>query len=199
MKNLLEFIKNIRTNLKDPKKKALTRLGIYFMFFAIVFIMLNAKGSVKLDPINVPEVPTKVLNYEYVYTINNNVIYGTHYETRDSLLFNNTYYKLIDGNYYNVLDNSLLVYDFDLTLFSYDNILNIIENNELLDSTKYDDNTIKEIYNIKTNNFIKESLENGILTIYKKDYIYEVKFNINNTNIKIEYKNINKIKDNISE
>ena len=41
----MEFFKNIRENLKDPKKKSLMLLGFYALFFVFVFLVLKLSGT----------------------------------------------------------------------------------------------------------------------------------------------------------
>ena len=60
----MEYIKNIREALKDPKKKSLTQLGLWLMFFIFVSIILRSADSNDTPIIVEPKTPMEV--YESV-------------------------------------------------------------------------------------------------------------------------------------
>ena len=62
----MKFIKKVRENLKDPKKKSATLLSMYVVFFIFVFALISSNNySTSEEPII-----NKTLNYEYEVKIN---------------------------------------------------------------------------------------------------------------------------------
>ena len=93
------FIRKIKEFLSDPKKKSLTLLGMYGVFFIFVFIFLNSGSNSNAnysEYIN-EEQTDEVRNYEYIYKINNNdvitEINGTLKDNIDTFNYNNLNYK----------------------------------------------------------------------------------------------------------
>ena len=68
---MLEYIKKIRENLKNPKKKAITKLALYLIFFIIVFLLITNAPSNNRKNINVKQ---EIITYDYIYDINQNDI-----------------------------------------------------------------------------------------------------------------------------
>ena len=48
----MNFINSIRENLKDPKKKSLTQLVLYLIFFIFVFVLLSSGNTTKRNYID---------------------------------------------------------------------------------------------------------------------------------------------------
>lgn len=148
----MDFFSKVRDNLKDPKKKALTQLGIYAIFFIFVFIVLNNSGnSSNMDYI--PEETTDIVsNYEYIYKINNNdvinQITGTLKSDEDSFNYNSLNYIKKDSIIY--FNNTPVTIDFDVDRYKYDKIELLIENSD--SKTTYTDSS-KIVYNMSANEY----------------------------------------------
>ncbi len=212
----MNFIKKIRENLKDSKKKSLTLLGIYFIFFIVVFALFNS--APQNEPIeNIEDIEEKedvVTSYEYTYNIsdiNNSIeIKGTHKDTKDLFTYNGLkYYK--ENNilyiYQNNELNEISYLDIDIDNFNYNNIIKIIDSSTFVDETSYSDNSSKINYSINIDDYLsilnidKTNLEINIpITVSKSDYIDEIQIDLTNyykykSIITIKYDNINKIDD----
>ncbi|MBE6138916.1 MAG: hypothetical protein E7174_00200 [Firmicutes bacterium] len=148
----MDFFSKVRDNLKDPKKKALTQLGIYAIFFIFVFIVLNNSGnSSTMDYI--PEETTDIVsNYEYIYKINNNdvinQITGTLKSDEDSFNYNSLNYIKKDSIIY--FNNTPVTIDFDVDRYKYDKTELLIENSD--SKTTYTDSS-KIVYNMSANEY----------------------------------------------
>ena len=94
------YIKNIREALKDPKKKSLTQLGLWLIFFIFVSIILRSADS--SNPPIVEEPKTPMETYEsmnrYIYNVTytnidkTDTILGTYYNNASTFTYNNQKY-----------------------------------------------------------------------------------------------------------
>lgn len=206
----MEFIKKIKEYLADPKKKALTQLGLYGIFFIFVFIFLNSgsNSTPNYSEYIEKEDNTTVSNYEYVYKINNNEVVnqitGTFKNNEDTFNYNNLNYTKKDGIvYFNNAPVENL--NFDVDKYKYSKIEELIENNE--SKTTYKD-TNKVVYSMNVNKYfdIMNEPENMVdtldiqmtYTVESNDYIEYVLIDLSNYyeykyTIEINYNNINAI------
>ena len=147
----MNFIKKIRENLKDPKKKSITLLGIYFIFFVLVFILLKMGDSSNYN-YEYKEPEEKTFNYEYTYKItdNENIIdvYGTYSDNIDTFNYNGINYVKQNNVVY--LDNLPIELDFDIDKYKYDKIELLTENSDS-ETTYKDSNMI--VYNLTADKY----------------------------------------------
>ena len=142
MKKVIEFFKSIRTNLKDPKKKSLTLLGIYFVFFVFVYIFINTSNS--SAPVVEPEKERPFSDY---YLSMNSYKYKFSYTFKDSV-------KIAEGIYYK--NTSLLTYD-ELKYYYENDSFYLIDNNYYyLSDIEYN---ISKLFNNKLYEILKASTE----------------------------------------
>lgn len=208
------MFKTIKENLKDPKKKAITQLVLYGIFFIFVFALISSNDS--STPIKeYIEEENSINSYEYIYKINNNnvitEVFGTIFNNEERFNYNNiSYYKnnsiIYDSNNIEVL-NPL---NFDTNIYSYQNIEKLINSSEFIEKTTYKDNSEKITYNINASNYfnsinditscsIKDcSTINISFIVEKTDNINHVQINLYEFygylyNIDIYYSNINNI------
>ena len=208
----MDCIKKIREWLKDPKKKALTQLGLYAVFFVFVFILIGM-GDNSNTPDYVPEETNKeVTNYEYIYKINNNEVInqitGTLNNNGDTFNYNGLNYVKKEGVVY--LNNTPVTLDFDVDRYKYKNIELLIENAN--SKTTYTDSS-KVVYNMniveyftllnEVNNcsVLDCTIINVPITIENDNYINHVLIDLSNYYgykyiVEINYNNINKISTN---
>lgn len=208
----MNFLSKIKDNLKDPKKKAITKLSIYVIFFVIVFILIGLGGNSEA-PSYIPEENTSAISsYEYIYKINNNEVIneitGTLNNNIDVFNYNGLNYIKKEGNIY--LNNNVVNIDFDIDKYKYDKIQVLIENSD--SKTTYTDSN-KIVYNMNVNEYftllnelndcsvIDCTIINVPITIESDDYISYVLIDLSNYygykyTIEINYKNINKISTN---
>ena len=94
----MNFIKNLSEGLKDPKKKALTKLVLYGIFFIFVFILIGSGGNNNTPTYIQEEENDTVASYEYVYKINNNEVIsevtGTLKDKEDIFNYNGLNYSI---------------------------------------------------------------------------------------------------------
>ena len=208
----MKFFNKIKENFKNPKKKSLTMLGIYAVFFIFVFIFINAGNSSTSNYTEYieEEKTDKILNYEYVYKINNNEIIneiiGTYKDNEDTFNYNGLNYTKKDGIIY--LNNTQIDnLDFDIDRYKYDKIELLIENSD--SKTTYKDSN-KTVYNINIDKYFKllneinncELIDCTIIeipiTVESDNYINHIIIDLSNYygykyNIEINYNNINSI------
>lgn len=208
------MLKKVRENLKDPKKKAITQLVLYGIFFIFVFALISSNDSSN-PPKQYIEEKKGIDSYEYIYKINNNNIIteisGTILNNEERFNYNNiSYYKtnniIYDLNNIEVL-NPLT---FDTNIYSYKNIEKLIENSEFIEKTTYKDNSEKITYNISALNYfnfmndttacsVKDcSTININFIVEKNDNINHIQINLYEFygylyNIDLYYSNINNI------
>ena len=215
----MKFLRSIKEGLKDPKKKSLTLLGIYAIFFIFVFIFLSSaptNPSPKLPVDDNKEVDKndtgKVESYEYSYKVGNNIIVnGVHKLNEDMFTYNNLkYYKKDNVIYLN--DSVVEDFDFSLDEFSYESIREILKECEFQEETIYKDGNKKTTYNISTQKYFTFLNEFNAcdtvdcsttfvnITVNTKDYINSVVIDLTKYYgydylIEINYSNINNIED----
>ena len=147
----MNFFRKVRENLKDPKKKSLTLLGIYAIFFIFVFIIIRfgetADYNYDYEKENGEETTNEVLNYNYSYKIENNKevieIVGTYKDKIDTFNYNG--FNYIKENDIVYLNSEPIEIDFNVDKYKYDKIELLIENSD--SETKYKDSN-KIVYNI---------------------------------------------------
>lgn len=211
MKNAL---KTIRELWKIPRYHALLVLGLYFLFFAVIFMVFSFK---KMD------VPKKIItktafenyiemkNYEYSYTlkgIKNDLpfeqkIKGIYYQNKNTFEYLYNTYEIKDKSIY--LNNQKIenLFDFDIINLEPIHMLSYLEESVDKEVTKntvrYNDGTGKTEYKIKN---IKDSTFFEIVIHEKNNYVYQIELDVTNLlkqnnitlyQIIIEYNNINQI------
>lgn len=212
----MKYINEIREFLKDPKKKAITQLGLYFIFFVFVFLLLNnADGVDPTSPVKKKESATTIYKemtgytYKVTYTSMErvDVIEGTYYDNKSLFTYNNFKYYLEDSLY--IIDNdsySMASIEYNISKIFSKNLYTIFEKLKEESKTTYTDGTIVTNYILDSNEAYKylNDLESdysnkvSVSITEKDDIITKVSFNLVNlglnlTNIDIEYYSINNI------
>lgn len=186
MKKLIEMY-------KDPKKKAIAQLILFFIFFVFVFIFIKTGNSINnsIEPIEPRSVVSN--NYTYTYTINNVIINGSNINNQDAFIYNNIEYKLNNNNYIDSNGNLFVLDNLNIGLFNRQNIINITNNIDYIETTTYKDKTVKTVYEISYKTFGLTDDTNTNITVYKdiNDNIVKCELILYNYNIVLEY-NINK-------
>lgn len=208
----MDVINKIKEWLSNPKKKSLTLLGIYFIFFVVVFILTSGGNSETPNYVEKEQNNNIISNYNYIYRINNNEVIneisGTYKDNIDTFNYNGLNYTKNDGFVY--LNNNQVQIDFDIDRYKYDKIQTLIDNSD--SKTTYQDSK-KIVYNMniveyftllnETNNCtsIDCSYINVSIAVESNDYINNVIIDLSNYygykyTIEINYDNINKISTN---
>ena len=209
------YIKNIREALKDPKKKSLTQLGLWLIFFIFVSIILRSADSNDTPIIVEPKTPMEV--YEsmngYTYSITytsldkTEFITGTYYNNESIFNFNNQKYYYEDSLY--IIDNDsyyLSNIEYNVSKIFNKNLYNIIKELTEESKTTYKDGTIATNYIIDSNKIYNyfyemESTYTNLVSvsiIEKEDIITNIVLDLTNlglnlNKIEIEYNNVNNI------
>lgn len=214
----MKFFSSIREGLKDPKKRSLTLLGLYAIFFIFVFIFINSAPS---NP--TPKLPDddnvgnnndtgKVDSYEYSYKISNNtIVSGVHKLNEDMFTYNNLkYYRKDNVIYFN--DSVVENFEFSIDKFSYETMEELLKECEFEQETTYKDGNKKTTYNINVQKYFAFLNEFSVcdtvdcsttfasLTVDTKDYINSIVIDLTKYYgysylIEINYSNINNIED----
>lgn len=213
----MNYIKKIKEFLKDPKKKSLTQLGIYAVFFIFVFALLSSGGNSSSSTIEYEEKKSTFQNYKemtsYNYKItytsldNIDIVEGTYFNNTSLFTLNNNKYYF-ENEYYLIDNDSYYLYNIQynvLKLFNV-NLYNIFEYLEEESKTTYKDGKIETNYFIDTNKFYNYyyDLEGNYqdklsIKITEVDnFITKIEINLINindnlNNIEIEYNDINNI------
>ena len=217
----MKYFNKAREFFKDPKKKSLTLLGFYAVFFIFVFAITSSpsKPQETIIPVEQEHEISFLDNYknmngyeykiEFIEDTQIKNIEGTFYKDITLFNFNNLKYFYENDLLYVINNDS-----YSLTNIEY-NISKLLNNSfyTILDQAKEDSKTIfndgtsKIIYTIDSNIINKYFFEiesnytslNNIEVIMKDNYITSISIDLSNLNInlnqiKIQYNNINNIK-----
>ena len=216
----MNYFNKVKEYLKDPKKKSLTLLGIYIVFFIFVFAITSGssepqsiKSFEEKEEISFLDNYKEMKGYEYKIQFMEDTITrsmeGTYY--KDTTLFNyNGLRYFYENELLYAIDNDsyyLSNIEYNITKLFNNNFYTILEQSKEDSKTTFNDNTSKMIYTIDSNIFNKyfletesnfNSLTNIEITI-KDNYIINISIDLTNLNltlnkIQIEYNNINNIK-----
>ena len=210
----MNYIKSIRQFLKDPKKRSLTLLGIYALFFIFVFIVLSGSNDSHAVTSVEKEKTTfenykEMTSYDYTITYTNidkvDIISGEYVNNTSLFTFNNnTYYY--DSKYY-LIDNDSYYetsIEYNVSKLFNTNLYSIFENLDSEYKTTYKDGKIQTSYNIDRNEYnlyyynINTQYSDYInIKITELDkFIQKIEIQIDdNSSIVVEYSNINNIED----
>lgn len=176
--------------LANPKKKSLTLIIIYAIFFGFVFLYINSSKPV--DNIIIQNNNNDISSYEYVYEFNDIKITGTYYNKKLVFNLDNTKYDIDES-----VDMKELNIDYPIIELSYNNIDKFLDSINYESKTEYKDGNNKYEYilnNQEFNDYFKLDIKDELITIivYKKDYINEIEVN-SSYKIHVNYNNINNI------
>ena len=174
--------------LKTPRGKSLIKLGLFVIFFSIIFIYYNISSEM-------PHVTPKkdallaygeMSNYEYTYKYNELMYTGKVYRNKMYFQIEDMEYKLDDDIYVMDTDGNYIVTTLD-KLYYYDNvsIYNLIKEGTVVSKTE----------DFETGYSITKYLVNDcyIETYIKDDIVSKVTFTNSENYIEIEYKNIGQV------
>lgn len=210
----MEYIRKVKEFLKDPKKKALTQLGIYAIFFIFVFALLNSSSN-NTQPLEEPKTPIEsyeeMQGYNYKVTYTNmdkiDIVEGTYYDNKSLFTYNNQKYYYEDSLY--IIDNDsyyLTGIGYNIPKIFSKNLISIINELEEESKTAYKDGTLVTTYTIDSNKmynylFELESNYDSLVTISiteSEEEIHNIvidltSLGLNLTKIEIDYTYINMI------
>lgn len=214
----MNFIKGIKEGLKNPKTKSLTMLGIYFVFFLFVFILLNSAENRNNVPIIEENEKSTIDNYQamesYQYKFNyinnglSNIIEGTYFKDTTLFNYNNNKYYFENDLIYIINNDSYYLenIEYNITKLFSKNLYNILVDLKEVSTTTYNDGTKEINYVMDSNKFYNYYYENisnyqnniGVKIVEKDNNINSIIFDLTSLNIslsriEIDYYNINNI------
>ncbi|MFA5602145.1 MAG: hypothetical protein WDA21_00180 [Bacilli bacterium] len=209
---------NIKEMLKDKRKKAGLTLGLYVLFFILVFIYMGSLGDSKTteDQINNNENNnTDTYDYgqitysKYTPLMNNNYKYKVNYYIGDKE--DNYEGERKDDNYSVIPEEDYILEVKDV--LNIDSILELIKKSKLYEETKYFSGVVLQTYNVPINSFCDEydivlnnETDNIIMKVYANtSYVDKIYFDITNLansmdnnitkyEVEVYYSNVNSIK-----
>lgn len=212
----MSYINKTKEFLKDPKKKALTQLGIYGVFFIFVFILTSGTGNrVNIPIIEESKTPIEyyedMTSYDYKVTYTNidkvDIIEGTYYNNTSLFTYNNLKYYYEDMLY--VIDNDSYILsniEYDVSKIFNKNLHTIFENLNEESKTTYKDGKVITSYTLDSNiiyNYLYgvESTYTNLVSVSiteNNDIITNITIDFTDlgsylNKIEVEYNNINNI------
>ena len=134
-------MKNILENLKDPRKKALTQLGFYCIFFSFVFILIGISNLNRNNVVtNDTEVEAVDNNYTYTFVLDDVQIEGRFISSRNE-------FKISGISPEGIMDS------IDIEKYGYDRIESLIKKSDFIEKTTYKDNSEKTKYLVNDANY----------------------------------------------
>lgn len=213
----MKYIKELKEMLKDPKKKALTQLALYAIFFIFVVILLRGADNKPTPIIEEPKTSIEfyedMKSYHYKVTYTNidkiDIIDGTYVDNISLFTFNNLKYYYEEDLY--IIDNDsyyLSSIEYNITKMFNNNLKNIIEYLEEESKTTYKDGTIVTMYTIDSNRIynylfdLESTYDNkcSITLTENENEIHNIVIDLTNlglnlTKIEVEYSYLDMIKN----
>lgn len=214
----MNYIKEIKEFLKDPKKKALTQLGIYAVFFLFVFIFISTgEKRINVPSESIPDNPIEyyenMSSYDYKVTYTNidkvDVIDGTYYNNTSLFTYNSLKYYYEDLLY--VIDNDLYTLvniEYDISKIFSKNLYSLFNDLKEESKTTYKDGKVVTNYTLDSNKIYNylydgENSYDNLISINiteNNDIITNITIDLTNlglylSKIEIEYNNINNIEN----
>lgn len=223
MDRLVSYYRKFKEMRKDPRKKAITTLILYFIFFAVMFSILGIvtlieeKDSNKKSTDNFLEPLKFISNYSYNYEITINdekfIAEGKRYYNQEYIELNDEKYFIIGSNFFKLVDGNLETVDenpfvVDILKFRPDKIYEYINNsNEFIssnDSGQYALDLKKFLslnnefltYDSKVINISAEKTNDGIrVWINLNSYITLIDSEVLNYEVVVYFKEFNQVKE----
>ncbi len=194
MKTLFEKLKII---WKNPGGRALLQIGLYCLFFGILFLLLNSKTSSKISD-TVEEQYERWNQYSYTMTIQKeNQMYHIH----GSKAIEETFFVEEQNQTYQIVDemiadeNKNIVSEFDWSLLSPTKLSSFIQNGTINSTTSYKDGSKQIEYEMECNLW-NPSLEGvcQFTTIQKENQMVQVNLDVVDLyRVEIHYQNDSQI------
>lgn len=214
MKKVIEFFKNIKENLKNPKKKSLILIGIYVFFFIFVYFYLSASKDYEDDYKDYSKEDTNSINsYEYKYEIidNDNISFveGVFKDNKEVFNYKKNKYYIRDDKIYLVSDILIDASEYEFInpiKYRYSNIGSILKLSKKIEEIKYNNGSKKTTYSISLDDYnevFKENLNcndchDVNIIVNESKYIDSILIDLSeyytyNYKINLSYSNVNNI------
>ena len=205
-----EYYNKFKEFRKDPKKRSISLIILYGIFFLFVIIYIRGNNSVnnieQKEEVNNTE---NVTNYEYSYEINvdDDIINvdGIFLDNKELFEIDNIKYFIQDNKIFLNNQNEEVSLNYPLIHLNYNSLKKFINSFVYESKTEYKDSNTKYEYNINNNEvakFFEEDNNNDGLTniiVYESEFINKIEINLSNYYnknkyiITVNYNNINNI------
>lgn len=205
-----EYYNKFKEFRKDPKKRSISLIILYGIFFLFVIIYIRGNNSVnnieQKEEVNNTE---NVTNYEYSYEINvdDDIINvdGIFLDNKELFEIDNIKYFIQDNKIFLNNQNEEVSLNYPLIHLNYNSLKKFINSFAYESKTEYKDSNTKYEYNINNNEvakFFEEDNNNDGLTniiVYESEFINKIEINLSNYYnknkyiITVNYNNINNI------
>ena len=205
-----EYYNKFKEFRKDPKKRSISLIILYGIFFLFFIIYIRGNNSVnnieQKEEVNNTE---NVTNYEYSYEINvdDDIINvdGIFLDNKELFEIDNIKYFIQDNKIFLNNQNEEVSLNYPLIHLNYNSLKKFINSFAYESKTEYKDSNTKYEYNINNNEvakFFEEDNNNDGLTniiVYESEFINKIEINLSNYYnknkyiITVNYNNINNI------
>lgn len=189
----MQYLEYLKEAWKDPRKKAIIKLGLYIAFFAIMFMIAGLSSSNSVPNVIEQEEKKEIYNnYSFIVSLNNQpMITGVFDNNVITYNYSNQIFKLENELLYQVINNELV--NIDNTHTKLDKLMlnkidSYIEKSTEIYKTNYNDGKEKIGYQININDFstIYESKEQfsdekiQVGITYLDNKIIEIEYDLTN-------------------
>lgn len=189
----MQYLEYLKEAWKDPRKKAIIKLGLYVAFFAIMFMIAGLSSSNNVpDIVDSENKQESYDNYSFILNLNKQEILNGVFD-KDIITYNysNQIYKLENELLYQVINNELVNINnnhIKLDKLMLNKIDSYIEKSIEIYKTNYNDGKEKIGYEININDFstIYESKEQFsdekilVGVTYLDNKIIEIEYDLTN-------------------
>lgn len=189
----MQYLEILKEAWKDPRKKAIIKLGLYVAFFALMFAIAGIGSSNNVPNVIEQEEKKEIYNnYSFIVSLNNQpIINGVFDNNVITYNYSNQIYKLENGLLYQVINNELVNINnnhIKLDKLMLNKIDNYIEKSTEIYKTNYNDGKEKIGYEININDFSnlyenKEKIGEEKIQIsitYLENKIIEIEYDLTN-------------------
>lgn len=189
----MQYLEYLKEAWKDPRKKAIIKLGLYIAFFTIMFMIAGLSSSNNVpDIVDSENKQESYDNYSFILNLNKQEILNGVFD-KDIITYNysNQIYKLENELLYQVINNELVNINnnhIKLDKLMLNKIDNYVEKSIEIYKTNYNDGKEKRGYEININDFSnlyenKEQIGEEKIQIsitYLENKIIEIEYDLTN-------------------
>lgn len=168
-KERVGFLKKFREYWGIPRYRALIKLGLYFVFFGLIFLYIQVMSMFSRNNVSTEKdvdtlVKFKMMdNYEYSYVLETNILDKVYTVDVDGIRYDNTdTFEVSDYDFY--VENNIIYSDnhnvditnilpVDLLMFRPENLYSKLENNVEREIIGYQNGDEKVTYKIPVHHF----------------------------------------------
>ena len=179
MDKFKEYLEILKDLWKIPRWNALLKMGLYFIFFIVFGLIFFRNSTTKKQVINDNTIK-KTNNYEFIYTINNEIIEGKK-NSNITFTYNNNSYTITKDSIICDLEDCNIKYIYLFEVFQPNRLNEYINNGEVISKTEYANGNIEYKYNIN---------DEDVKNYFDSDLSFELSVNKNIFKLNLENYNI---------